>query len=72
MTAVDGHHAVLAPVNLPGPPRVGRYGADLEAFEQVALPALGVPGACGVPKRGTGCCEYDCGSRIRAGSIAGL
>ncbi len=48
VTAVDGHHAVLAHVNLDGPPRVGRYGVDLEAFEQVALPALDDPGAGGV------------------------
>jgi len=27
-------------VELPGPPRVGRYGVDLEAFERLALPAL--------------------------------
>jgi nucleoside-triphosphatase len=31
----------LAHVELPGPPRVGRYGVDLEALERVALPELG-------------------------------
>jgi nucleoside-triphosphatase len=36
----DGDRAVLAHISLPGPPRVGRYGVDLEAFERVALPAL--------------------------------
>jgi nucleoside-triphosphatase len=36
----DGERAVLAHVELPGPPRVSRYGVDLEAFEGVALPAL--------------------------------
>jgi nucleoside-triphosphatase len=36
----DGERATLAHVSLPGPPRVGRYGVDLEAFERVALPAL--------------------------------
>ena len=36
----DGETAILAHTALPGPPRVGRYGVDLEAFEQVALPAL--------------------------------
>lgn len=41
--AVSGAHAVLAHVNLPGPPRVGRYGVDLPAFERVALPALRAP-----------------------------
>jgi nucleoside-triphosphatase len=35
-----GERATLAHVRLPGPPRVGRYGVDLEAFERVALPAL--------------------------------
>lgn len=36
----EGAHAVLAHVGLPGPPRVGRYGVDLPAFERLALPAL--------------------------------
>jgi nucleoside-triphosphatase len=36
----DGERATLAHVELPGPPRVSRYGVDLEAFELVALPAL--------------------------------
>jgi nucleoside-triphosphatase len=35
-----GERGVLAHVELSGPPRVGRYGVDLEAFERVALPAL--------------------------------
>jgi nucleoside-triphosphatase len=48
VTAVGGQRAVLAHVNLAGPPWVGRYGADLTAFEQVALPALGDPGTGGV------------------------
>jgi nucleoside-triphosphatase len=48
VTAVGGPSAVLAHVNLAGPPRVGRYGVDLKAFERVALQALGVPGAGGV------------------------
>lgn len=38
--AIDGERAVLAHVDLPGPPRVGKYGVDLDAFERVALPAL--------------------------------
>jgi nucleoside-triphosphatase len=37
----DGERGVLAHVKLAGPPRVGRYGVDLEAFERVALPAVG-------------------------------
>jgi nucleoside-triphosphatase len=40
---VDGERATLAHVGLPGPPRVGKYGVDLEAFERVALPALAEP-----------------------------
>jgi nucleoside-triphosphatase len=35
-----GESATLAHVTLSGPPRVGRYGVDLEAFERLALPAL--------------------------------
>jgi nucleoside-triphosphatase len=35
-----GDHATLAHVSFPGPPRVSRYGVDLEGFERVALPAL--------------------------------
>ena len=41
--SVDGAQETLAHVELPGPPRVGRYGVDLEAFERVALPALDAP-----------------------------
>jgi nucleoside-triphosphatase len=36
----DHERATLAHVDFSGPPRVGRYGVDLEAFERVALPAL--------------------------------
>jgi len=38
-----GERGMLAHVDLPGPPRVGRYGVDLEAFERLALPALEAP-----------------------------
>jgi nucleoside-triphosphatase len=41
--AIDGPPATLAHVTFPGPPRVGKYGVDLEAFENVALPALERP-----------------------------
>jgi nucleoside-triphosphatase len=37
---IDGQQGTLAHVELPGPPRVGRYGVDLEAFERIALPVL--------------------------------
>jgi nucleoside-triphosphatase len=38
--SVGGDRARLAHVSFAGPPRVGRYGVDLEAFERVALPSL--------------------------------
>jgi nucleoside-triphosphatase len=41
--SLDGGRATLASVRLPGPPRVGRYGVDLAAFESIALPALRSP-----------------------------
>jgi nucleoside-triphosphatase len=40
--AVSGRQATLAHIDLPGPPKVGRYGVDLDAFESIALPALRV------------------------------
>jgi nucleoside-triphosphatase len=43
--AFEGDRGILAHVDLDGPPRVGRYGVDLDAFERVALPALGQPRA---------------------------
>lgn len=46
--AVGGERGILAHVEIPGPPRVGRYGVDLRAFEEVALPALTPPGPGGV------------------------
>jgi nucleoside-triphosphatase len=46
--AASGGQARLAHVDLPGPPRVGRYGVDLGAFERVALPALRKPRTGGV------------------------
>jgi nucleoside-triphosphatase len=46
--AVSGDCGVLAHVAMPGPPRVGRYGVDLQAFERIALPALVAPKRGGV------------------------
>jgi nucleoside-triphosphatase len=46
--AVSGARGILAHADLPGPPRVGRYGVDLQAFERVALPALRPPKTGGV------------------------
>jgi nucleoside-triphosphatase len=37
---IGGDRGVLAHVELPGPPRVGRYGVDLPAFERLAIAAL--------------------------------
>jgi nucleoside-triphosphatase len=45
---VDGQRDILAHLELPGPPRVGRYGVDLPAFERVALPAMAAPQPVGV------------------------
>jgi nucleoside-triphosphatase len=39
-TLDGGERALLAHVKLSGPPRVGRYGVDLAAFEALALPAI--------------------------------
>jgi nucleoside-triphosphatase len=36
----EGERAILAHVDLEGPPRVGRYGVDLAAFERIAVPAI--------------------------------
>jgi nucleoside-triphosphatase len=45
---IDGARATLAHVGLPGPPRVGRYGVDLDAFETLALHTLAKPPRHGV------------------------
>ena len=37
---IQGESAVLAHIDFPGPPRVGRYGVDVAAFERLVLPAL--------------------------------
>lgn len=41
---IGGRAEVLAHVDLPGPPRVGRYGVDLAAFERTSLASLREPG----------------------------
>ncbi|WP_369142076.1 nucleoside-triphosphatase [Streptomyces sp. R44] len=40
LETLEGRRAVLAHVDLPGPPRVGKYGVDLSVMERLALPAL--------------------------------
>ena len=37
---LGGERGVLAHIDLPGPPRVGRYGVDVAAFERLAIPPL--------------------------------
>jgi nucleoside-triphosphatase len=44
----DGARGVLAHIGIPGPPRVGKYGVDLAAFEKLALSALASPPEGGV------------------------
>jgi nucleoside-triphosphatase len=38
--AISGKRGTLAHIDFPGPPRVGKYGVDLQAFEEIALPQL--------------------------------
>ncbi|MFQ5658133.1 MAG: nucleoside-triphosphatase, partial [Candidatus Methylomirabilales bacterium] len=40
ITDLAGHEGVLAHVNLPGPPRVGRYGVDLKSFDAIGVRAV--------------------------------
>jgi nucleoside-triphosphatase len=43
---VEGDLGTLAHVDFPGPPRVGKYGVDLDALDRLAIPALRAsPGA---------------------------
>jgi nucleoside-triphosphatase len=41
LETLDGASGILAHVELPGPPRVGRYGVDQEALERLAVPVIG-------------------------------
>ncbi|WP_371503218.1 hypothetical protein OG871_05415 [Kitasatospora sp. NBC_00374] len=40
LETLAGRRAVLAHIDLPGPPQVGRYGVDLGVMERLALPSL--------------------------------
>ncbi|MEU5304538.1 nucleoside-triphosphatase [Streptomyces noursei] len=40
LETLAGRRGVLAHVDLPGPPRVGKYGVDLGVMERLALPSL--------------------------------
>jgi nucleoside-triphosphatase len=44
LQTLDGKRALLAHVDLPGPPRVGKYGVDVPSFEELAIPALSSSG----------------------------
>ena len=41
--SLAGDQGILAHIDFPGPPRVGKYGVDLAALERLALPALEAP-----------------------------
>ena len=41
--SLGGDQAILAHAKLSGPPRVGKYGVDLDSFESIALPTLARP-----------------------------
>ncbi|MCY0950683.1 nucleoside-triphosphatase [Streptomyces sp. H27-S2] len=40
LETLAGRREVLAHVDLPGPPQVGKYGVDLSVMERLALPSL--------------------------------
>ena len=40
LTTFDGREVILAHVDFPGSPRVGRYGVNLDAMKDVAVPSL--------------------------------
>lgn len=40
LETLSGRREMLAHVDFPGPPRVGRYGVDLGVMERLALPSL--------------------------------
>ncbi len=46
--AISGERGTLSHVDFPGPPRVGKYGVDLAAFEAIALPEMRQPSKGGV------------------------
>lgn len=48
IATMDGRRGTLAHVELPGPPRVGKYGVDLAVLESIGIPALRPADAGGV------------------------
>jgi nucleoside-triphosphatase len=40
LVALDGTQATLAHISIPGPPRVGKYGVDMAALEEVGVASL--------------------------------
>ncbi|MGW7468405.1 nucleoside-triphosphatase [Streptomyces xantholiticus] len=51
LETTTGHRAVLAHVDFPGAPKVGRYGVDLGVMDRLALPGLLAASAEPVPGR---------------------
>ncbi|WP_189881688.1 nucleoside-triphosphatase [Streptomyces xantholiticus] len=51
LETTTGHRAVLAHVDFPGPPKVGRYGVDLGVMDRLAMPGLLAASAEPVPGR---------------------
>jgi nucleoside-triphosphatase len=48
ITTLDGKRGTLAHVDLPGPPKVGKYGVDLAVLDRIGVPALRAADADGV------------------------
>ena len=48
IATLDGREGVLAHVEFPGPPRVGKYGVDLAVLDRIGVPALRAPDGDGV------------------------
>jgi nucleoside-triphosphatase len=45
---LDGRRGTLAHVDFRGPPKVGKYGVDVDVLARIGVPALAVPDAAGV------------------------
>jgi nucleoside-triphosphatase len=48
LATLDGARGTLAHVDIAGPPRVGKYGVDLDVVERLAVPALAPPAPGGI------------------------
>jgi nucleoside-triphosphatase len=45
---LEGREGTLAHVDLPGPPKVGKYGVDLAVLDRIGVPALRIPNRDGI------------------------